>query len=1013
MSSLESHSSLNIRQKEAVETIDGPLLIVAGAGAGKTKTITHRILNLIKSGVKPSSILAITFTNKAAKEMRERVFHLIENDKTLNIPISFNERPFVSTFHALGVHIIKENSSLLGIPRHFTILDRGDSKRIIKDALEELGYDTKQYEPGTILNTISREKGDGITLTTYKSNSKDFFQKLVSLVWEKYEGVISKEKSLDFDDLLLKTAILLKNNPEIRRHYSSVWKYIHIDEYQDTNKVQYEIATLLAQDHRNICVVGDVDQCLPPNTKIATADGYSNISKIKVGQKILASAGHGNVCEATVENVIEREYSGDLVEIKTKNDSLSLTPNHILFSRIAMKENSYYVYLMYRKDKGYRIGMAKSIRKSKKSIESIGLQVRCNQENADKMWILRMCDVKSDAIYWEHYYSIKYRIPCLVFSTGGRNMAISQEEINKLFTNIDTVSNSEVLFRETGLNPNYPHYIPQGTTKSNTGRNRINIKIKMFDDRRRSISSPWGISRLSINTTDSKLKDLLIKNGFKPRKGKRSDWRLEITKLDYGEIEEIAKKIQSIDKNLIIVRSITLNNKPMLFQPASNIIAGMIVGTFTNNSIVESEVISVNKHHYDGKVYDLNIDRVHNYIANQISVHNCIYSWRGADIKNLIDFEKEYPEAKVILLEENYRSTQTILAAANNVIKKNILRKEKNLFTKNTEGDKIELLISYTEQEEARVVADKARELIENGSDPREIAILYRANFQSRVIEEAFLNKNIPYQVLGVRFFERREVKDVLSFIKASLNRDSTSDLVRIVNVPPRGIGKATILKVVTGQENTLGAGLRNKVSIFLNLLEQIKNVARNQMPSQLIKFIIRETGIENAYKNGSPEEQEKLENLRELVTVASQYDHLPIGEGIEKFLENAALATDQDELETDNNAVRLMTVHASKGLEFDYVFIVGLEEDLFPHQRMNDNKVSQSQIEEERRLFYVALTRARKQVFLSYSQLRTIYGAQKVNTPSNFISDIGDEHIVSIGDGEAPTGLKAIFIDF
>ncbi len=651
MSLQESHSSLNIRQKEAVECLNGPLLIVAGAGAGKTKTITHRILNLIKSGIQPSKILAITFTNKAAKEMRERVFHLIEHDKTLNIPISFNERPFVSTFHALGVHIIKENSAVLGLPRHFTILDRGDSKRIVKDALEELGYDTKQYEPGTILNTISRQKGDGITLSAYRNNSKDFFQKLVTQVWEKYEAVISKEKSLDFDDLLLKTAILLKSNPEIKRHYSSVWNYIHIDEYQDTNKVQYEIATLLAEDHRNICVVGDVDQN--------------------------------------------------------------------------------------------------------------------------------------------------------------------------------------------------------------------------------------------------------------------------------------------------------------------------------------------------------------------------IYSWRGADIANLLNFEKEYPEAKVILLEENYRSTQTILAAANNVIKKNVMRKEKNLFTKNIEGEKIELLISYTEQEEAKVVAEKARELIENGTNPREIAVLYRANFQSRVLEEAFLNKNIPYQVLGVRFFERKEVKDVISFIKASLNRESTSDLVRVVNVPPRGIGKATILKVVTGQENTLGPSLRQKVSVFLNLLEQIRNIAKNQLPSQLIKFIIRETGIENAYKNGSPEEQEKLENLRELVTVASQYDNLPIGEGIEKFLENSALATDQDELENDNNAVRLMTVHASKGLEFDYVFIVGMEEDLFPHQRMNEEKVSQSQIEEERRLFYVALTRARKRVFLSYSQLRTIYGSQKVNTPSNFISDIGDEHIVSIGDTEEPTGLKAIFIDF
>jgi DNA helicase-2/ATP-dependent DNA helicase PcrA len=646
-----SSGELNQRQKEAVETLEGPLLILAGAGAGKTKTITHRILNLIKSGIQPSKILAITFTNKAAKEMRERVFDLIEKDKSLNIPISFAERPFVSTFHSLGVHIIKENASLLGITRHFTIYDRGDSKRAVKDALEQIGLDPKQHDPGAILNAISREKGDGVTFSAYRGkSSKEFFTKIVSQVWEKYEATLLKEKSLDFDDLLLKTVVLLENNESVREHYQKVWEYIHVDEYQDTNQVQYKMVRLLG-GHNNVCVVGDGDQN--------------------------------------------------------------------------------------------------------------------------------------------------------------------------------------------------------------------------------------------------------------------------------------------------------------------------------------------------------------------------IYSFRGASVKNILDFEKDFQNAKVITLEENYRSTQTILTAANNVIKKNVMRREKNLYTKNAEGEKIELLISYIEQEEARMVADEARKKIDSGTNPRDIAVLYRANFQSRVLEEAFLNKNIPYQVLGVKFFERREIKDVLSFIKASLNRDSTNDLVRIVNVPPRGIGKATILKVITGQENTLGPALKNKVATFLNLLERIKGVALKETPSQLIKYIIRESGMENIYKNGTSEEQEKLENLRELVSVATQYDSLPTNEAIEKLLENAALATDQDELEKDNNAVRLMTVHASKGLEFDYVFIVGLEEDLFPHQRLGKEEISMSESEEERRLFYVALTRARKKVFLSYAQLRTIYGAQKVNAPSSFISDIGDEHITSVGDVEAPRGIKAIFIDF
>ena len=379
-----------------------------------------------------------------------------------------------------------------------------------------------------------------------------------------------------------------------------------------------------------------------------------------------------------------------------------------------------------------------------------------------------------------------------------------------------------------------------------------------------------------------------------------------------------------------------------------------------------------------------------------------IYSWRGATIHNILNFEKDYPEAKVILLEENYRSTQTILAAANAIIEKNTLRRKKTLFTKNVAGEKIEVTISYTEVDEARSIASKASDLIREGKDPSEIAVLYRANFQSRALEEAFLREKVPYQILGTRFFDRKEIRDVLSFIRAAINRDSSNDLVRIINIPPRGIGKATILKVISGQAATLGPSLREKVASFTKLLDRIKALSEKETPATLIKYIMQETGMETAFKNGTPDDQEKLENIRELVSVASQYG------SVETLLENAALATDQDELERTNRAVKLMTVHASKGLEFDYVFITGLEEDLFPHKRMNENNVTQAEEEEERRLFYVAITRARKKVFLSYAQLRTIFGTQKVNTPSQFISDI-DKDLIE----ETRELLSILSIDF
>lgn len=643
-------NNLNEAQQRAVDTTDGPVLIIAGAGSGKTKVITHRILNLIKKGTAPHNILAITFTNKSAKEMRERVMHLIHEDKTLNIPISINERPFVSTFHALGVHIIRENAKLLGLNRHFTIYDRSDSRRAIKEAMLQCSVDPKKFEPNTILNLISRAKGDGLNRLEYFDRAKGYTEETVAQIWEKYEAILTKEKSLDFDDLLLKTAQILEKNEAIRKHYSDVWKYIHVDEYQDTNKVQYKIIALLSQYNRNLCVVGDADQN--------------------------------------------------------------------------------------------------------------------------------------------------------------------------------------------------------------------------------------------------------------------------------------------------------------------------------------------------------------------------IYSWRGATIENILNFEKDYPETTVIALEKNYRSTKTILSAANNVIEKNKMRRKKTLFTDNEHGEKIGMSVTYTEVEEARNIADTARGLIASGVSAREIAVLYRANFQSRVIEEAFLKKNLPYQLVGVRFFERKEVKDILSYIRASLNRESWGDIGRIINIPPRGIGKATVAKVMSGREDLLPEGMQIKIKSFWKLLDDIKKEVLEKKPSESVRFVIQESGMERLLRSGDSEDEERLLNIQELVSVATQYDSLKPEEGIESLLSNASLATDQDDLQKDHDAVKLMTVHASKGLEFAHVFIAGMEQDLFPFAHMDDSKSDQNEDEEERRLFYVALTRAKKKVHLSYSLVRTVYGAQRVNTPSEFIMDI-DENLIESQVPEKPSGAKALFIDF
>ena len=626
-------STLNDRQKEAVQRTEGPVLILAGAGAGKTKTITYRILHLIREGVKPSGVLAITFTNKAAKEMRERVFKLIQDDKGLNVPISFTERPFVSTFHSLGVHIIKENAQKLGLTRHFTIFDRSDSRRAVKSALEEIGLDPKQYEPNTLLSIISKEKGNSVNLTKFEQTvGGDYMRGIIFKVWQKYELALVKEKALDFDDLLLKTVELLDNNESIRNHYQNVWQYVHIDEYQDTNKVQYRIARLIAGEKKNICVVGDVDQN--------------------------------------------------------------------------------------------------------------------------------------------------------------------------------------------------------------------------------------------------------------------------------------------------------------------------------------------------------------------------IYSWRGADIKNILSFEKDYPGAAMVVLEENYRSTQTILEVANHIIKKNKNRFEKNLFTRQGAGELITLYSAFDENDEARYIASRAEELIEAGTNPSEIAILYRANFQSRALEEAMLGRDLKYQVLGTKFFERKEVKDVLSFIRAALNRDSLSDLQRIINVPARGIGKVTIAKIFSGMVGELSRAHAEKWNSFCTTLDDIVVKVGSEKPSDLIKYVVQRTGLEQSFReSGLEEDLERLENIRELATLATKYDFMMPGEGVAKLLEDAALASDQDEIKDETPALRMMTVHASKGLEFEYVFITGMEQELFPHKAMGNGKEKRDD-EEERRLFYVALTRAKKKIYLSYASMRTIFGSRQVTVPSEFIFDIPEQYL-------------------
>ena len=620
---------LNEAQQEAANKTEGPLLIIAGAGAGKTKTLTERIVTIVKQGTDPRAILAVTFTNKAAKEMRERIIHRLEEEHIIEKENPYHHTPIIKTFHSLGLMMLSEQSDRLNLLRHPTILDSADSLSIIKRAVEQLGLDPKMHDPSKFRSIISREKGDFVNQKEYQAKVTTAQMDIVATVWRIYDEELKRQKAVDFDDLIVRAVHMLEDHADLRSYYQNRFKYIHVDEYQDTNGAQYAFVKLLVNPaNNNICVVGDTDQN--------------------------------------------------------------------------------------------------------------------------------------------------------------------------------------------------------------------------------------------------------------------------------------------------------------------------------------------------------------------------IYSWRGANIRNILNFEKDFEGAHTVLLEENYRSTGNILQLANNAIKKNTVRTEKNLFTSQGKGDKIDIMPSWDESAEAQHVARICKTLIEEGEEPSNIAVLYRANFQSRVLEEGFLQENVAYNLLGTKFFERKEVKDVMSYLRAALNRNSQADLRRVFETPKRGIGKVTVAKIFAGEDIPTKAAA--KIGEVYEFLDKIMLTLETEPLSHVISMIIVDSGMEKEMVEGSSEDKERLENARELVSLTIRYDGTPGIEVLTQFLEETSLQSDQDNDTKEKDGVRLMTVHASKGLEFNHVFIVGLEQDLFPHKNIGNRKRNKEEEEEERRLFYVAVTRARKHLYLSYAELRTIFGQKQINAPSEFLEDVEDD---------------------
>ncbi|MEK7201271.1 MAG: 3'-5' exonuclease, partial [Patescibacteria group bacterium] len=460
-------------------------------------------------------------------------------------------------------------------------------------------------------------------------------------------------------------------------------------------------------------------------------------------------------------------------------------------------------------------------------------------------------------------------------------------------------------------------------------------------------------------------------------------FRSRITAEAWTRYEDTLKREKSLDfDDLIALPAKLLREHADIRAEAEKLFSHIHVDEYQDTSVQQGELINT-------------LSQTHKNIFVVGDIDQCVYSWRNATIENLLSFEDTYPGAHAIVLAHNYRSTKTIVEASNRIIEKNKNRKEKIAITNNAEGEPIRIHVANTADGEARWIADEARHQMLAGVPPENIAVLYRTNFQSRALEEAFLRGRIPYKLLGTRFLDRKEVKDVLAWVRLALEPTRETDRMRAVQSPARGIGKVTLGKMTAGLRDTLKAGERSKVEAFEAIVNELHEAAQTLEPSAFVRLVVERSGMEAALTKGGDEDKERLENAKELATLASRYDATPGVEGVNSFLADTALAGDQDELDRDQSktGVTLMTVHASKGLEFDTVFVTGLEEGLFPHQGMDDEKRDE---EEERRLFYVAVTRAKQRLILTLARVRRIYGTDFFSEPSSFIHDI-DEHLIHL----------------
>jgi DNA helicase-2/ATP-dependent DNA helicase PcrA len=954
---------LNPPQREAVTAGPGPLLILAGAGSGKTRVLTHRIAYLLRTGqARADEILAITFTNKAAQEMRERVELLVGRA---------TRAMWVMTFHSACARMLRADAHRLGYTRQFTIYDSADQRRLIKKCLDDLEIDPKRFTPRAMQVQISDAKNKLRAADDYRQLVGSFFEQTVADVYEAYERELHRANAMDFDDLLFRAVNLLELFQEVRDRYANAFRWILVDEYQDTNRAQYRWLQLLSSEHRNLAVVGDDDQCLVEGTLVTMADGSKvPIELVNEGEEVLSSYGSGDFRPARVTNVSRSERSVGVAITTRAGRRIVSTPEHVHFAGYKLRESPqlHMTYLQWRQDMGYRVGTARTCPEPAARRPVSGVAQRAMQERTDAAWVLGTHASEAEARAEETIVSLRYE--------QGAQLLLDRQ----------------LYFDE-------PHHVP----RTWEGRRR-NVTVTLCGDRR----GRTPMHTVAVGGRDREAAEALRRIGLKvrPAKAGSKGWRYESCFKDYGEAVRVVDTIASVLP--VHVRQVgRLGRSSLPFTTAQSVRPGMAMfDEYGGYDIVEAvEWVPL-----CGAVYDLNIESTHNFLAGGLVTHNSIYGFRGADITNILEFEDDYVDAHVVRLEQNYRSTQAILSAANAVVSNNRGRKVKSLWTEIGEGDAIKVRELADEHAEARFVAAEIERLVDEGVSRNELAVFYRTNAQSRVLEDMLVRAQIAYQVIGgTKFYERAEIKDAVAYLTFLVNHADGGAFTRIANSPKRGIGQTSLSRVLAHAETmeitpwdaaanaddvpTLGTAAQKALGRFMSTMERLAERVDSGAPvAELLDETLRETGYLDALEaERTIEAQGRIENLQEFVSVAREYDGMARESedaGVPEFLQQIALLADADQLRDDEGLVTLMTLHNAKGLEFPIVFIIGCEDGVFPHSRALD----EGALEEERRLAYVGITRAMRDLYITYARRRNVFGAESFGIRSRFIDEIPRE---------------------